>query len=533
MTVPVILDASGAPISPAEIRRQRFLAARSAHEAAATDHQDLVSWLPAGMSGQAAMTFERDLISARVHDIARNDGWASAGMDRHVDALIGGGWRLSAKPNARALGIEQEAADDFADALEAEWRDYATDPRFHCDVERSRPMAGNLALACRHRFLDGEALGVIYFIDSGGPYRTAVNVIDPDRLSTPMGRTDSVTLQSGVELDENGAPIAYHIQSSHPGDIYYPGSKLHNWERIERETEWGRPVVVHAFDPKRAGEKRGLSTLSPILRKLKQITRYDEAELQAATLNAILAAFVTSPFDHETMADVLGAGTLDQYSAERLAFHKEAPIRFPGAQVGFLYPGENVNLTKPSHPNSVFEAFERQALRNVSSAIGLSYEQLTMDWSQVNYSSARAALLEVWRGLTSRKASFAAQFMQPIYMAWLEEAIETGRVALPSGAPEFLDRRAAYCHAEWIGPGRGWVDPQKEADAAVTRLDAGISTLERECAEQGLDWREVLAQKAREKREMERLNLDPSQPLRPVLSRSPAPADDSEAEEQV
>jgi capsid protein len=47
----------------------------------------------------------------------------------------------------------------------------------------------------------------------------------------------------------------------------------------------------------------------------------------------------------------------------------------------------------------------------------------------------------------------------------------------------------------------------KEAQAAQIRMDAGISTLEDECAEQGLDWEEVLEQRARERSRMEELGL--------------------------
>ena len=121
--------------------------------------------------------------------------------------------------------------------------------------------------------------------------------------------------------------------------------------------------------------------------------RYDEAELQAAVLNAVMAA-----------ASPLGGGEeLSAYQQQGLEYYQAAPINVGGAKIAFTFPGEKVTLTKPSHPNSVFEAFERASLRNIASAMGMTYEQLSMDWGQVNYSSARAALLEVWRGFTARK----------------------------------------------------------------------------------------------------------------------------------
>jgi lambda family phage portal protein len=514
MKAPAILDSSGQPMRRA-----------NAFQASSRQHQDMMTWNPGRYSAQSALTYERDTIADRVHDIARNDGWASAAMDRQVDSIIGAGWRLSAKPNGRSLGIHDvEALSDFADTIEAEWEDYANNIGFYCDVGRRGPAGSVLALAYRHRVMDGEALAVLYWLERGGRYATAVQVIDPDRLSNPFDRVESETLRGGVEMDAVGAAVAYHIRRQHPGDDMISPAYALEWERVERETEWGRPVVLHAFEPLRAGAVRGVSPLAPILRKLKQVTRYDEAELQAATLNAVLAAFFTSPQDPDQFAESIASGELSRYQGDRLDFYKEKPLRLPGVQANFLYPGEDVKLTAPSHPNSVFEAFVRTALRNVASAAGITYEQLTMDWSQVNYSSARAALIEVWRSAVARKGGFAAQFMQPWYAAFLEEAFARGRIKPPKGAPSFAEKRTAYCRADWIGPARGWVDPQKEAEAAVTRLDADLSNLEREHAEQGTDWRESLFQSAREDAYRKKLGL----PARSLRTSRPSVAEPAE-----
>lgn len=501
----------------------------SAYQAASRSHQDMLTWNPARHSGQSALSYERDPIADRIHDIERNDGWASAAMDRQVDSVIGAGWRLSSKPAARSLGIDHDAAAELADHIEAEWEDYANDPGFWCDAARNGPAGSSLALAYRHRVMDGEAIGVLYWLERGGSYATAMQVLDPDRLSMPMGALETVSFRGGVEIDEFGAARAYHIQATHPGDLFLAGAPVLTWERVERETAWGRPVVIHAFEARRAGQVRGVPPLAPILRKLKQISRYDEAELQAATLNAILAAFFTSPQDPEMLAESVAGGDLSKYQEGRLDFYRDKPLRLSGVQANFLYPGEDVKLTSPNHPNSVFEAFVRTALRNVASAAGITYEQLTMDWSQVNYSSARAALVEVWRALSARKGSFAAQFMQPWYAAWLEEAIDSGRVQLPPGAPPFHEKRAAYCRADWIGPGRGWVDPQKEALAAGIRLDSGLSTLERESAEQGSDWREDAIQAARERKFLAALGLNADRPIRGALSPQSAHGEEQRA----
>jgi capsid protein len=71
---------------------------------------------------------------------------------------------------------------------------------------------------------------------------------------------------------------------------------------------------------------------------------------------------------------------------------------------------------------SNFSAFESAALRNVAAALGISTQQLTQDWSDVNYSSARSAMLEAWKTLTRRRTDFASGFAQPIFSSFIEEA---------------------------------------------------------------------------------------------------------------
>jgi len=439
--------------------------------------------------------------------MARNDGWRAAGLERQVDAVIGAGWLLAAQPDAKRLGIDPEEAEDLADQIEAAHEDYANDVGFYCDAGRRGPLSTVLALAFRHRVSQGEAFGSLMWLPRGGRYATAMMVVDPDRVSNPRNAPNTAGLYQGVEMDPvSSAAVAYHVQAQHPADDVYIGRTLDAWVRVPRETDWGRPIMVHAFEPRRAGEVRGVSPLAPIMKKAKQVSRYDEAELQAAILNAVMAAYVESLGGVGDAAAMSGQA-FDDYYGDRAEHYTAAPIHLDGVQISYGYPGDKLTLTKPGHPNSGFEAFQRAALRNISSTMGISYEQLTMDWSQVNYSSARAALVEVWRGLTARQTNFAAQFMAPWYAAWLEEAIAIGAVVPPKRAKSFAEARSAYVAAEWIPPGRGWVDPLKEVDAAVARMGGMISTLADETAQQGGDWKKKLRQRAREDRFLKDLGL--------------------------
>jgi lambda family phage portal protein len=496
----------------------------NAYDGASFTSPDLAGWTPFNIAPQAALSLDRARLAARVHDTARNDGWAAASVSRQVDNIIGEGWRLTAKPNAVALGISPEEANELALNIESEWRDYTTDSECFGDAGRRQTLGGQMATAFRHRAADGEALGAILWLDRGGDYCTALQVIDPDRLSNPFQGPDLYWRRQGIELGPNDEPVAYNIRAAHPGDIGVVNPKWFRWERVMRQLPNGRRQIIHAFEPNSAGMVRGVSPLAPVLQKLHMLGRYDKAELQAALINAMLAATVTSPGDQEQIAEALSGGEgVSGFQDARIGFYDGRPLKMDGAQVNYLYPTDKLELTRPNHPNSGFDAFYRTGLRNIAAAAGLSYEQLTMDWSQTNYSSARGALLEVWKGFNARKGNWAHQFVGPFYGAWLEEAIARGKVKLPKGAPAFREKRQAYCACRWIGPPRGWVDPLKETQASVLRISSGLSTFEEECGAQGQWYVDVFHQRARERAEMKALGLDPDELLRSNLPKGTRP----------
>jgi len=117
-------------------------------------------------------------------------------------------------------------------------------------------------------------------------------------------------------------------------------------------------------------------------------------------------------------------------------------------------------------------------------------------------------MLEAWKTFSRRRIGFASGQAHPIYCAWLEESMELDDYPMPKNAPEFIEARAAYARAKWMGPGRGLVDIVKERQGALLGIDGGMSSLEDECAEiSGTDWRDVADRRAIEMERYERLGL--------------------------
>lgn len=507
-----ILDAAGRPFAP---RKASMLSSngRAPYDAADIYGQTMADWRPYLWSPDGELNMYRDRIVSRVRDLVRNDGWASGAVTRTLDNAIGANFRPIAKPDYRALAaytgnkaFDAKWADEFGRAVEANWRTWSNDPNRYCDAQRNLTIAQVMRLAFRHKIIDGDALAQLLWLPERvslgrARYCTTIQVIDPDRLSNPQLRFDQMAMRGGVEVDELGAAVAYHIRRAHAGD-WFSAAKAVHWDKIPRETPWGRPIIVHDFDHDRAGQHRGgAGILAPVVQRMKMLIRYDGAELDAAIINAIFGAYIESPFDAQFVEQALGGNgdELGAYQQGRADFHDERRIKLGDARMPILYPGEKITSVNAARPASNFGDFEGAVLRNVSGATGLSAQQISNNWSDVNYSSARGALLEAWKTLNRRRVDFGHGFGQPIWCAHMEEQFEVDDLPLPNNAPDFIECRAAYAAAKWMGPGRGWIDPVKERQGSVLGMDAALSTLEDECAENsGLDWEENLDQRARE-----------------------------------
>jgi len=483
----------------------------SSYAAASTSSVELGAWNPAGLSPDAAILEDRKAIDARAHDLVRNNEVAHSLIKRKVDNVLGPNVKLQVQVDYNALGITAEQGRELNKAIESEWALFTRDPARNCDAGQRLNFGMMARVLYRHWKVDGRCLTVpMWLPNRGGRYGTAFRLVDPQRLSNPYGKPNSSTLRDGIEINSYGAPVAYWIRNANPGDLLMVDlSKNFSWTRIMAVTAWGRKRVIHCFDQTQAEQTQGISHLAPVMTKMRMLGKRDELELQRAGINATYAAFIKSALPSDLMfkalteapdgADDDGLGAVEAYSLFQNQFYENRSYIFNGARVGHLLPGEEFQTVNPQGPGGDFETSQRVWLRGVAAAGGVTYEQLTYDYSQVNYSSARAASAEVKKDDQADLECFAEGALTPMVDCWLEEAIETGRIKLPRGAPSYYDMRAAYCRLVWTSPGTAAIDPNKEANAGETLLSSGQYTLADYLAEDGRDPEDHFAQLAAEK----------------------------------
>jgi len=505
-----ILDSKGKAI------KSNFMA--TAFEGASGNRQ-LMRWAPPTESADAALLPNREALNNRSLDISRNNGFASSGVQLHVDHIVGESFKLSAKPDAKLLGVDLDVISEWAEDVERKFAAWAEDPDVWIDAERKSTFTMLIRQAVSTHTTMGEITGAAMWLpDRGSDFATAIKMIDPARVSNPNMGFDKDRLRAGVEIDRNGAARAYYVRNSLMSDFRFMGASTFNWVRIAREESWGRVKFMHVFEPSRADQTRGINSFAAVLKQTKMLDKFEDVALQNAIINAMYAAVIESDMDQSSAFDALGGLNEEDLDESFLSsdfgklfwlknqYHDAANFVFDGAQVAHLFPGEKLNINRSGAPQE-FAPFQSAMLRSIAASLGTSYEQLSRDYSKTNYSSARAAILEAWRYFTGRRVIIAGRFASMIYSLWLEEAMDKGIVRTPAGAPSFWQAKSAWTRSQWIGAGLTQIDGLKETKQIQGQLDYGLTTLEQACAQLGKDYQEVLQQRARETKMLKDLGL--------------------------
>jgi len=510
---------------PSRARRGRDLAlVGGAYEGASVRNRELALWSPPLRSADADILYDRETATARARDTMRNDAYVQAGASLHKDGVVGSHYLLNAKPNTLALGMKEDATweDEFAEEVESKFTLWAESPDNWPDASRHNTLTGLVRLAVGIYLASGEVLATGEYIrqQASRPYQTAIQMIESDRLSNPFGTISQGNMRGGIERDRYGAAENYWIRNSHQSDVNTTNPMLASqWTSYPARMSWGRDRVLHIFEQERVDQTRGISGMVTALKEMRTTKHFRDIMLQNAVVNATFAASIESEIPAQSF-ETLGGGddeALVTWAENYLDAVTEysggaRSLTLDGVRIPHLYPGQKLQLRPAGKGGPMGTEFEASLLRYIAANLGVSYEELSRDYSQSNYSSMRAALNQTDKYMSARKRMVADRFATVIYRLWFEEAMNKGQIETIKGKPAFYDgmNKDAYTKCEWLGVGRDQIDELKETQAAVLRLNNNLSTLEREHARiHGADWRAVLKQKAREKAVIDELGLQP------------------------
>lgn len=493
------------------LQAKAFMALTNGYVGASNEKRSLASYKTAKGDADADMLEDIQKNRERCRQLVRNNPLAAGAVNTNVTNVVGTGLKLQSRIDANFLNMTPEQADAWEKNTEREFRLWAES--VECDLERTLDFYDIQDVCFRSCLESGDIFVLLPMINrSGSPYQTRLQLIEADRVSNPYREIERPQFTCGVEKDENGAPLRYHILNHHPGSRGIRTKAT--WIPIEAFGKTsGRRNIIHLFAKKRPGQTRGVPYLAPVIEPLKQLGDYTEAEITAAVVSGLFSVFVKTP---------TGEGITPNLPASENGAAEADEFQMSPGQMVDLMPGEDVTFADPARPNTAFDPFVMAVLRQIGVALEIPFEILIKHFT-ASYSAARAAMLEAWRYFMNRRAWLAKNLCQPVYEAFMWEAVSAGRISAPGFFKDPAIRKA-YLEAQWLGPARGQIDELKEVKAAALRIQTGISTLKEETAQMtGGDFDTNHRQRAKEIAMRREAGLEPEvQPPADTQDNSPA-----------
>jgi lambda family phage portal protein len=438
-------------------------------------------WTSLNTSADAELLTSLRVIRARARQLVRDNDYAKNAVRIIQNNIIGTGIGMQAQVSSASGKLQDRINTQIEDAWE-EWTDKSTchtaGKLSFADLERT--MIGMLAT-------DGEVLiRKVYkaFGDSNTPF--ALELLEADRLLdnyTTYQAPNGNQIRMGVEMDEWMRPVAYWMYPNHPGDMSFISFQPSHFIRVPAEE------IIHLYIIDRWPQSRGMSWFHTAITGLKDMGGYEEAEIVKARASASVVGFINSP--EPTVADEV--------------VDNQRVRNFEPGTIEQLLPGETFTGFNPSTPNSAMEPFLRYMLRRTAAGVGMSYESLSRDYSQSNYSSSRLALLDdrdLWRVL---QGFVIRNFRQPIHKEWLNAAVMGGEISIP----DYYINRKKYHKVRFKPRGWSWIDPAKEVIAYKMAVRCGFMTVGDVIAKtaDGADLEDIFKARAREMTMMKDLGL--------------------------
>lgn len=336
------------------------------------------------------------------------------------------------------------------------WNDWAG--KRTCDYDGLLNFYGIQRLVMRTIVESGECLIIRRKVnDPNMPIR--IQVLEPDFLDTnksSAGLKDGSRIIQGVQFSQEGKRLGYWMFKTHPGASNGYSTAVSQFVPDED--------VCHVFFVERPGQFRGIPWMAASMIRMKDFDDYEDAELVRQKIAACFTVFVQDTNPDASMGTADGA---------ELASRVEPGI------IEMLPPGKSVQFANPPMTNG-YESYSRKILQGIAAGTGITYEVMTGDLSNVNFSSGRMGWIEFQRNIVDwQENMLIPMFCDKVWEWFLQGAAIAGK------AKEGIS-------ASWTPPRREMIDPVKETNAMNLMVRNGFISYSEALRQLGYDPDDVL-----------------------------------------
>jgi lambda family phage portal protein len=438
------LDRAIASISPrAGLRRATARGALQAlaHYNAASVSRRSPTVRPVSGDADAISQGVRRRIMLSVRDVVRNNATARRAVQVLVNNIIG-------------TGIEPKLVSDD-DGLKAAWATRAGQlDSVAFDIHGASTLAGIQRLAVETMITDGEAL-ILWPEDGASRGQCQVRVLEPEYLNDSLNGLATVAghvIYDGIEYDAAGRVVAYYLYDEHPDSaVWHSPRQADGYSRVDASR------VIHLYRIDRPGQRRGISWFAPVLDDLVALADNDEAQLMRQKIAACFAAFWRSEKAPENagVPKTLSPGLIQQIGADD--------------EVSFANPPDVTG----------YDDFAKIHLRRIAVGLGITYEALTGDLSNVNFSSARIGRIEMGQNVEAWQWALVMPRLCAPLASWILRGM--------AYADHDLIPAVMLARLDWTPPPPVIADPKTETQVSVQRIEAGLASRHGEIRRMGYE----------------------------------------------
>ena len=398
-------------------------------------------------SVNAEIASSGSVLRNRSRDMARNNPYSKRAMKAIASNVVGTGVMPS-------IMSPSEPAKKKAKKL---WKDWAESKK--CDFAGKLNFYGMQRLVMRSVAESGEVFIRQRRTDSMAGIPLQLQVLEADFLDTSkdgIRTSNGGFIMQGVEFGADGKIKGYWMFEEHPGEHLAFKSIVSSFVPAEQ--------VIHVFYLERHCQVRGIPFGVSSMLRLKDFGDYEDAKLMQQKIAACFAAFVTDSNDPHP-----GIGVDEGIPLERVE---------PG-MIEYLPPGKEVTFGNPPTTEG-HDEYAKRMLQGVAAGYDVTYEILTQDLSNVNFSSARMGWIEFGKLVKEWQNELIVSQMCHDVWSWFMIAAQITGI-LPKDIT-----------VTWTVPGREMIDPVKEMKGASEKVRNGFDSWQNMTRTMGRDPEEVL-----------------------------------------
>lgn len=393
---------------------------------------------------QSEQVLEKELKAS--HHLLRNNPVVRIGALRFRASVIGNG--------AKPVFDQDRYPKEFVKAF-TQWMAY-------CDFYGHTNFAGVQALAVMTAVVEGRSF--IVRRRTLDPIPLQLEVVSPVALAQHLEEQLGANyIRGGILYGKNGKPKKYAF-FKHPKDHPEFDEDAVNWIPAGDVID-----IREVFHPGQSSAQPWITAGADFAQQYKDNQTAETKSRLKRIAQQVYAMKEDTGGQQKAASSAGGPPTLNKATnaQQEKVVHKAGDITL-------LTGVKDIKTASPAEISGNYKEHNSQVLRMVAGLLGITYEMLTGDLTQVNYSSIRAGMINHRRFVGQFRSIYLEPALNRIVGWFCDAYMLTSHPALNG----YFENPYDYILTKWIWPEWEEIDPLKAAKALVLELQEDITSME-------------------------------------------------------